>query len=347
MKNKCTLLTIAAFQIVLWSYTSTLLFAGDESTVLERVKKIEDPDLSSLIQIATEKEWPKETNKAKLIQIITEQYAQIKLLDEKIKQLNKRIDEFKNPKEIEYELILAKSSLETERLTKLSQLRETLNLIPSYPFGFKDTKEINTWICLEIYDNDVRFFNFIKPFYENLTSNSDNTHAILKSEEAIKRIKTSLEQKNAYPLRISIFFVSKTKESAENLRIEIQNLIKKQNIEYEVDMPNIKLLTPHTTNMFLLPERYISENDSMQQTSSLLNRCESIDRFVRYQEQGLKYPSRLPLVYKIRNYSGPCQTLPPEEAKTRLSEFRTNVISELRNMISRLGYENYITIEEN
>lgn len=108
-------------------------------TVLERVRKVEDPELGELIRVMIDNFLSKYQSGGfeleEKIKLVTQSYAQIKLLDHQIEEVARKsrlVDET-GPGELRYELLLAKTELESKQLSEIAELREMMFITPKLP----------------------------------------------------------------------------------------------------------------------------------------------------------------------------------------------------------------------
>ena len=108
-------------------------------SILDRVQKVEDPELGELIRVAVEnlkaRYHTDEEMVGKKIKEVTQSYAQIRLLDQQIAEVTRKakLVEETGPGELRYELLLAKTELESKRMTEIANLREMMFIIPKLP----------------------------------------------------------------------------------------------------------------------------------------------------------------------------------------------------------------------
>ena len=101
--------------------------------------RVEDPELGDLIRLAVEnlkaRYHADEEMVGKKIKEVTQSYVQIKLLDQQIAEVTRkaRSVEATGPSELRYELLLAKTELESKQLTEIANLREMMFIIPKLP----------------------------------------------------------------------------------------------------------------------------------------------------------------------------------------------------------------------
>jgi hypothetical protein len=115
----------------------------EQASILSRVQTIDDPELGQLIRIAIENspevkmldeyrlgrirgtseeyrmmENAAEAARPKIVRSVTENYAQIKLLDIQLEQFEKKILSIRVTDPVQTELLLAKAELEAQRTTE-------------------------------------------------------------------------------------------------------------------------------------------------------------------------------------------------------------------------------------
>ncbi len=100
-------------------------------SVLDRVQNMDDPELGKLIRVALEnKPSLDRSENLELIRKVTLSYTQIKLFDQQIAEVSRKIEARTGPAEMRYELTLAKTELEAKLMTELANLRELMGIIP-------------------------------------------------------------------------------------------------------------------------------------------------------------------------------------------------------------------------
>jgi hypothetical protein len=108
---------------------------SDTPSVLDRVQKVEDPELGDLIRLAMENRKVSKEEAFDLVRQITQSFAQIKLLDIQIEQIAHKAEATTGPAEMRYELLLAKAELESKRAMELANLRELAGIVPKLPLA--------------------------------------------------------------------------------------------------------------------------------------------------------------------------------------------------------------------
>ncbi len=229
--------------------------AKEETSVLSRVQKIDDPELGELIRIALENintpeiqelakfrpEQPEYKKLKSIIQLqelqtvrkVTEAYSDIKLLDSQIEQINKKINSSSSPEKLSYELILAKAELEAKLTDKLAELRETMNIIPIHAFGRRSVEQLNTWIKLDVIGEQVAVFNCSKPFNEIAYQMNHNFVKLMSRKEAFDYVTNNVKE---LPIRIDILRNTDGIELSEKLNKQIIDFIKDKNLEIQAEV---------------------------------------------------------------------------------------------------------------
>jgi len=242
-KNKTNLILIAIITLVLGALPNIHLFA-ETATVLERVRKVEDPELAEIIEIAKNNypristtglnneifyriEYENKIGLSKAIRTATEKYAQIKLLDKKIELLEEKTKPEQN-EDIKSEFMITKSSLESERLKCIAELREALNLTPWTPFGAKEMQELHTHLHFEVLDDSIRIFT-------RIPRKSSKSFNLMNLQETAKYIENIIEDSNNLPIRFTFAATEKGDALARDLQGNIKTMIHNMGIEYETD----------------------------------------------------------------------------------------------------------------
>lgn len=210
---------------------------GETPSVLDRVQKVDDPELAELIRVAMEsrvhlsqKEILEMTRK------VTLSYVQIKLLDQQIAEVSRKIKAETGPAEIKYELLLAKTELESKLMAELANLREVMGVVPRHAFDKKPLETLNTWLCLNIIDERVYVLEALKPFLEYWAERRWKSAGLLSERETLDYIRERLKNKKDLPIRIDIYYKSATSSAAEDLRAKIISLARETNSQMESEV---------------------------------------------------------------------------------------------------------------
>ncbi|MBC8469220.1 MAG: hypothetical protein H8D56_07085 [Planctomycetes bacterium] len=235
--------------------------AEKEGSVLERVKAIKDPELAQLLQVALENlSEDAAITRPELVRRVTEAYAQIRLLDIQIADIDKKIEFSKTSEVVRENLMLTRAKLEAERMTQLAKLREAMYVEPRYAFGRIPIDKLNSWLDLQLDGRIVGVIEYSRPYYEDIRRNKTSTRRTFwfgqKPEQIaetipqtiawLKTLITQITDKGQLPLRIDIFRnVGGIKRSKE-MYSQVKQLVKDAKLEMEVDVRLNKDFRPNT-----------------------------------------------------------------------------------------------------
>jgi hypothetical protein len=334
--------TIIVATLIFSALSSTFLLA-EEATVLERIRKVENPELAKLIRIAInnlpeqklhghttdrQKNYEIAIAKSKAIRIVTEKYAQIKLLDIQIEQIENRISATGSTDSIKAELVIAKASLESERIMHIAGLREALNLVPWAPLAPKEVHELNTWLHLEtLDDNTVRVLKFKKTYSKYFSQNSSDNVSLKTPEETLKYFDDIVKTGSALPIRITFGTSEKGEVATNDIQDKIQMLIYGAGVEYETDFSKAKRTLEGTVI------KVSNHNPNQVIEMSNPSRGYTVDQYLRKVKRMVQSPDSLPLEIKVRPYR--------EELKSDYEK----LITGLHETINKLEIQDYVTIK--
>lgn len=220
---------------VLWVAVATA--QSETPSILDRVQKVDDPELAELIRVAIEsRENPSQKETMETIRKVTLSYVQIKLLDQQISEVSRKIEAETGPAEMRYELLLAKTELESKLMTELTNLREIMGIIPRHPFEKQPIETLNTWLHLHVLDQGVHALDSLKPFQWQWTLWSLKSSGLLSEREALDFVRERLQNKTNLPIRIDLHHTAATRSPAENLRRKIISLIKEANCQMQAEV---------------------------------------------------------------------------------------------------------------
>ena len=252
-----------------WVCCLCLLLAGlaataigeERASILCRLQVVDAPELGELIRIGLAnlpevqelarlidrggvrmKEYNalkkvEEGAKAKLVRSVTEAYAQLKLLDTQIQQIDKKISLSSRTEGIKAELILARAELEAKRTMKLAELREIMNIVPKHAFGRQAVASLKNWLVLDVMGNSVYVLKFRRP-YREWKRYPDYAHVVkvMSAETAVKYIKDLVKNREELPLRVTIFRTESGIKVSEKLYEQVIETIRKGKAELETDV---------------------------------------------------------------------------------------------------------------
>lgn len=319
-----------------------------EATILERVRKVEDPQLAELIEIARENyplisisriregaeinriEYENTIGLHQAIRTVTEKYAQIRLLDNKIEELEKKIASSKSTQDVQSERVVAKASLEAERLSCIAALREAMHLVPWTPFGDKDVRELDTYINLQVLgDNAIRIINYKKPFSSQWPNLRAEAFSFKTPAETVEYIEDIIKNEEALPIRLTFSATESWDTAVQHLQEELKAMIREQEKEYETDLRSgIMRLQEQTVTISYFGDGKLIEHPRT-------NIAHPIDTYVHSLRASLLQPyNSIPLTIKILSFG--------EKHEDEHAQFMAG----LKQMVEELGVEEYVRIVE-
>ncbi len=301
--------TILALIVTLLLSTLTPLYA---QSVLDRVMKVEDPELADCIRVAMKNYGGGQET---VVRTITEHYAQIKLLDTQIEQIEVKLQALSESAfAIRHELILAQAELKAKQMQQLAQLRETMGVIPRYAFGEIQVQTLLSWVVLDVLDEkSVIVYHKAKPFFGSPdTYNPLQDKIILTPSEVIAELRKLMEQPDQLPLRIDILHFPNIPATAEQIQSQLIGIIKKRGLEMDIDL---RIKSRNTTRgratTYLIENHLGIHSSSRVYTKSRNGRAirgtgweitnlEDLETFPEYINIILKEePERLPLTWTL------------------------------------------------
>jgi hypothetical protein len=246
--------------------------ANEDQSILERVQVIEDPELGELVRIALanlletkeaarlyqrwrrttsrsqrelREEYQKkydeaitreEARKPQVVRAVTETYAQIKLLDTQIKEIEKKIGTAKTTDAIRSELILARAELEARRTTKLAELREIMSIVPKHAFGRKPLETLSTWLSFDVIGDFVYVFNYQRPYQEGRSYWQSEPVGAMSRKAALGHIKDLMKEKHRLPVRVDVFRNESGIRLSEELYEELMQVFKDAKVELDAEV---------------------------------------------------------------------------------------------------------------
>lgn len=229
-------------------------------SMLERIMTVDDPELGECLRAAIRhtpvprelKEYTSrsaEYRKAKLeydakkievARAVTESYAQIKLLDSQIEQIDSRLSKSPSgnlPSALGHELILARAELESKRLQEFAKLREAIGIIPRHAFGEIQLGQLKTWVTLDVLNNEhVLVFEMETPFVEDRRYQKFEYVNDMSHDKAIAYILETLSQPAKQPLRIDIFRRQGSVTLSDKLHGQLEKMAQGRSLEMDTDI---------------------------------------------------------------------------------------------------------------
>jgi len=228
--------------LVVFSAVGTGQTAGEPDrrsarSIVDRVKREDDPELSELIRIAlTNRKDASEQERFDIIRKVTQSYAQIKLLDQQVEQLGHKIEITTGPAEMRSEFVLAQAELVSKRSMELANLREIMGIIPRFPFDGQPTGDLNTWLNLQVLDQRVVVYDAIKPFEDYWAMWRHKVAGVLSEKETLDYIRGRLKDRKNLPMRIKINYRSETRSAGERLRDAVLSLARETGTDMDVEV---------------------------------------------------------------------------------------------------------------
>jgi hypothetical protein len=222
---------------ILLGLSLATLAAGQSKTpsVLDRVERVEDPQLGELIRIGIENRGDLGRDATlELIRKITLGYSQVRLLDRQIEEVSRKIDAASGPPEMRYDLLMAKTELESKLMAELTNLREVMGVIPEYPFDRKPVLGLSARMYLNSIGEDrVYVLDALDPRTTYWAMSRFKSLGLMSHAEAMNVIRAKVSEPNRLPVRIDILWKDK---ASEQLRDETISLCKEMGITMQADV---------------------------------------------------------------------------------------------------------------
>ncbi len=206
-------------------------------SIVDRVQREDDPELKELIGIAvTNRKNVSEQERFEIVRMVTQSYAQIKLLDQQIEQIARKAETAAGPAEMRYELLLAKAELESKRMTELAHLREVMGVIPRFPFESQPVRTLNAWVTLQVLEGRVLVHDALRPLVEYWAMTRHKVLGLLSEKETLDYLGGRLRDKDSLPIRVHIYYKAETYSASVRLRDAIFALAREANAEMQTDV---------------------------------------------------------------------------------------------------------------
>lgn len=336
------------------------LTAKEQVSVLSRVQTVDDRELGELIRVALEnlseskrlakihpnsKNYEEqreavETAKLETVRLVTEAYAAIKLLDSQVEQTDAKLHSSGLPEPLARELILAKAELESQRETKLAQLREVMRIIPRHVLGRKPVNQLNGWLKLDVIGDQICVFNCSKPFQEYAYSMRHHFVKLASEAEVIAYTADFMMKKDHLPVRVDISRNIDGIKLSEKLQKKLLNSIKTLNLEMEAEVHldegirgepgQTKLYIEKGTISTSFRSRRIGGNRIVRE---LTNPIDPNDFNMYFRDWVVGRPGQLPLRIRI-------------EHDQESMDLTLRVVEEMKETVKELGIENFVEITQ-
>ena len=229
---------------------------GGTASVLDRVQRENDPELSELIRIAvTNRKDISDKEILEIVRRVTQSHAQIKLLDQQIEQVTRKLRSATGPVEMQSELVLAKAELESKRTTELANLRELMGVTPKFPLSPQLMSTLNAWVYLNVIGERVYVLDTLKPFSQYWADNGWKSGGLLSERETLDYLRERLKDRSNLPIRINFLHTAAMNTAAEDLRAKIASLVKETNSEMDTEVrPEVLTWTTSGRSPFFVRE---------------------------------------------------------------------------------------------
>jgi hypothetical protein len=211
--------------------------AGQSKTpsVLERVLRVDDPQLGELIRVAMDNHASfNQSEKLDLMRKVTLGYAQIRLLDQQIMEISRKLGSAAGPAEVRYDLLTARMELESKLMTEMTNLREVMGVIPKYPFDKQVVETLHTWLRLNpIEGGRVYVLDTRKPIIEYWAYTRFASLGLMSQQEVLDLVRARLKDPNNLPAKLEILW---TNETAEDLRDKTIELVREMGIATKTEV---------------------------------------------------------------------------------------------------------------
>jgi hypothetical protein len=226
-------------------------------SILDRVQNESDPELGELIRAAIERDAKLPSSKRKepleLIRKVTLSYTQIKLFDQQIAEVSRRLEEVSGPAELRYELLLAKTELEANLMTEVANLRELMGIIPKHAFDKKPIESLSSWVILRVLDEGVYVLDSLQPFQKYEVRRRCKSLGLQSRKEALDYVREKLKDPNNFPIRIELCHTAEMSFAAKDLYGKVVSLAIETNsqMEAEVSMTQIENVGSGVSSFFI------------------------------------------------------------------------------------------------
>lgn len=309
-------------------------------SILDRVQRVEDPELGDLIRLAMENRKNISKEQAfEIVRQVTQTYSQIKLLDLQIEQIAKKAEATTVPAEMRYELLLAKAELESKRTTELANLREMVGIIPKLPLAEQPIETLNTYVSLQIIGERLYVLECQKPFIDFWVVQRWKLAGLLSEKETLDYIRDRLKNKDNLPIRFHIYYDPETDTGARDLRNKIISVAKetKSQMDTEVRLEKITFVGSGNSTFFLRQGKITTfYTHAMQRPDggpeSLVTGLVDPDDLEQHILWRLTKPKNVPLTFRIEH----------DQASASLAR---QVADTARTVVKRLGVGELVDVK--
>ena len=234
--------------------TAAAMVQSETPSILDRVQNVDDPELGELIRAALENNpSTQRSENLELIRKVTLSYVQVKLLDDQIAEVSRKIEAETGPAEMRYELLMAKTELESKLMTELANLREIMGIIPKHAFEKQEIEALSMRLSLTVVDERVHVLDGLKPFTDYWATHRWESEGLVTEKQTLGYIHERLMKKSNLPARIDILYFPATRTAAQDLHTKIISLVRETNsqMDTEVRLVLIDFVGSGTSTFFL------------------------------------------------------------------------------------------------
>jgi hypothetical protein len=238
MKTKQIKKLLCVFGLALPLVMATVAMAQSQTpSILDRVQKVEDPELGDLIRMAMENRKGINNEEAfDIVRKITQSFSQIKLLDLQIEQVDQKAEATRGPAEMRYELLLAKAELESKRAIELANLRELAGIVPKLPLAVQPIETLNAYVSLQMIGERLYVLDCQKPFIDFWIVQRWKSVGLMSEKETLDYLRARLKNDNNLPMRIDVYYNSETDVGARDLRNKIISVTKETHSQMDTEV---------------------------------------------------------------------------------------------------------------
>jgi hypothetical protein len=198
---------------------------------------VDDPELGELLRVALQRSGGV-SDELRTVRAVTESYAQIKLLDRQIAQIQQRIQSGVGSADLRHELLLAAAELESKRIVELANLREAMGIIPEHAFGKRRVWNLRTWLELDALDGAVHVIEHLQPFTEGQPRSEERYRSVglMSRTETLDYIQRQLAKPDGLPVRIDVRGAAEAVKLSEELHQAVIELVKQAGREMQAEV---------------------------------------------------------------------------------------------------------------
>ena len=314
-------------------------------SVLDLVQNVDDPELGELIRVAIENQAKfrslTQEETLELTHQVTLSYTQIKLFNQQIQEVSRKIGVKTGPVEMRHSLLLAKTELEAKRMTEVANLRKVMGITPKHAFDKKPYESLSSWVILRVLDQGVYVLDCLQPFQGYWGRQRYKSLGLQSRKEALDYVREQLKDPNNLPIRIEFYHMAEMSNAAKNLRGKVVSLVREANCQMKAEV-SMKLITDNRSgeSMFFIRGGTIStfhhggaplqrpDGGSKHLVTGVFE-PNDLDQHILWR---LFHPSNVPLKFRIEH----------DETSSRLARHTTDRV---KSLAKDLGIGELVEVE--